>query len=148
MKREDLINVKKILENEKDDNQEAYFGVYYLEDYNNTFIKANKKGVIKFTKELLDILQDFDFHLSKEDHYATIKFKKGEWFDKRAPINLGWIEPLNKTRIEILEENEHYFKSNKKWYHKPLEFIVNGLIKVFILIGLIQSIFWLYKLIF
>ena len=148
MKREDLISVKKILEKELDESQEAYFGVYYLDDYCNTFIKANKKGVVMFTKELLDILRDFDFHLSKEDHYATIKFKKGEWFDKKAPINLGWVEPLNKTRVKILEENESYFKSNKKWYHKTLEFIVNGLIKVFILIGFIQTIIWLYKLIF
>ncbi|WP_435416465.1 hypothetical protein [Polaribacter aestuariivivens] len=148
MKREDLISVKKILEKELDKSQEAYFGVYYLEDYSSTFIKANKKGVVKFTKELLNILLDFDFHLSKEDHYATIKFKKGEWFDKKAPINLGWVEPLDKTRIEILEENENYFKSTKKWYHKPLEFIVNVLIKVFILIGFIQTIIWLFKLIF
>lgn len=148
MKREDLINVKKILENENDENQDAYFGVYYLDSYSNTFIKANKKGVVKFTKELLDILYDFDFHLSKEDHYATIKFKKGEWFDKKAPINLGWIEPLDKTRIEILKENENYFRAKKKWYHKPVEFLINGLIKVLIVIGFIQVLIWLYNLIF
>lgn len=148
MKREDLINVIDTLENEEDKNGEAYFGIYYLDSYHNTFIKANKKGVIKFTKELLDILHDFDFHLSKKDHYATLKFKKGEWFDKKAPINLGWIEPQNKTREEILKENEEYFTSRIKWYHKPLEFVVNWAIRIFIVIGIIQTLIWLYKWIF
>jgi len=148
MKRDDLINAIELLDNEDEENKEAYFGIYYLGDYQNTFIKANKKGVVKFTKELLDVLHDFDFHLSKKDHYATIKFNKEEWFDKKAPINLAWIEPLDKTREEIVKENEDNFTDKRRWYHKLLEFTINGLIRVLIIIGLIQSLIWIYNWIF
>ena len=148
MKREDLIKVIDLLDNENDKENEAYFGIYYLGDYTETFVKANKKGVINFTKELLDILHDFDFHLSKKDHYATINFKKGKWFDEKAPINLGWIEPLDKTREEIVKENDDYFIDKRRWYHKLSEFVINGLIRVFMIIGFIQSLIWIYNWIF
>ncbi|MBL4641989.1 MAG: hypothetical protein JKY44_00215 [Flavobacteriaceae bacterium] len=130
-------------------NEDAYFGVFYENHDNCTYIKANKEGLGFFINELKERLDDFEFHLSKEDHYAVINFKKEEWFDDNSHIHFDWIEPTAKSRKEIIAIPEEVYKS--KWYDKITSFLWRLILFFLIasfLIGIFTTLKWLYKIIF
>ncbi|MCF2874718.1 MULTISPECIES: hypothetical protein [unclassified Tenacibaculum] len=145
MEQEQLKKLISSLEFE-DNNKEAYLGIFY--QHEDTFIKANKKGILKLANSLLKSLKDFDFHLSKEDHFSIIKLDKGDWYDKEGII-IDCIEPTNETRNEI---NINYKKENStKWYHGIISFLFSLFLFFLIIsffIGLFTSLKWFYNLIF
>ena len=144
MKRENIIKTIDLLE--EDQKQEAYFGIFFSDGEGTSYIKANKKGMVSFIKSLLKILLDFDFHLSKTDHYATINFRKEEWFDKESDIKLEWVEPSKEVKDDIIGTGKVSIKT--KWYQDAIFKLVIVLFLASLMVGFIQILIWIYKLIF
>ena len=152
MKRERLIEISERIESELTDSDDAYLGAFYLDHESERFIRANKKGMLQFILLLLNSLKDFDFHLEKEDHFATINIKKSDWFDKNSHLKIDWIEPTKKTRQEIIFEQNNDDKKSESYLAKILSTIIGYSLLFFLIISFLIGVFvvlkWLYKLIF
>ena len=138
----DLINSLEF----EDTNEDAYLGIFY--QHEDTFIRANSKGILKLVTSLLKSLKDFDFHLSKEDHFSIIKLDKGNWFDKEGII-IDCIEPTNETRNEINKVYKN--EDTSKWYDSVTSFFF-AFFFIFLIISFFTGVFttlkWSYNLIF
>jgi hypothetical protein len=133
----------------KEIDSNAYFGIFYENGEDNSYIKANKDGLKTFIDELNKSLNDFDFHLSKEDHFALINLNKDEWYDRNSHIRIDWIEPTRKSREGILGAAKATLKA--KWYNGAVSFLMK-LLSFFLissfLIGVFTSLKWLIQVIF
>ena len=132
-------------------NDDAYLGAFYVEQNEAQFIKANKNGILKFVLLLLNTLKDFDFHLEKEDHFATINLKRGKWFDKSSDLSIDWIEPTIKSRqeIEIENKSKNLKVSFQEKYISPIvQYLVFAFIMSSLLVGAFMIIKWIFQFIF
>ncbi len=151
MKREVLIEIINKIEKEDKLKEEGYLATHYINDNYESFIVANKKGVLNLVLELLKTVNDFDFHLSKKNHFSTIKIQKEDWFDKESHFKFDWIRPIDKTKDEVYKEAEEIENNKNKLKIKFQIFIIYfqfyGL-RILGLIGGFLVLKWLFQLIF
>jgi len=150
MKKEEIIELTQKIET-RINNDDAYLGAFYVDYEYEKFIKANKNGILEFVLLLLNALKDFDFHLEKKDHFATINLKRGEWFDKSSNLSIDWIEPTKKSRQEIESENKSIdvkTSFQEKYIFPVVGYLVFAFIISSLLVGAFMIIKWLFQLIF
>tara|TARA_R110002051_G_scaffold193721_1_gene262045 strand:+ start:420 stop:719 length:300 start_codon:yes stop_codon:yes gene_type:complete len=95
---------------------------------------------------LLNSLKDFDFHLEKDNHYATINLIKENWFDKNSTVTLDWIEPTKKSKQEIYEKDENIEKVSR--FKQKISDVIGFIIVRFIILSIIVGAFTILKFLF
>lgn len=144
MEKVELINLIKNLDVEDEKVSDAYFGIfsdYDRGEYQQSWIEANKRGFYEFIARLVVKLSEFD---SKER--TNTDFVNDIWYDPNSNVTPFYIDRLNKTKQEVLEEKGKIEKPS--WRDKYIGISLAILFFGTLLAGIIQILTWLYKLIF
>ena len=132
----------KIIEKIKSENskENAFFGIYYLNNEEDYVIKANKSGLELFAIELLEASNKFD-EIIEDKEKTIIPFNPNEkWII--GDVLISYIEPYFENRIDVKEKV--YIQS---WKETLIKYCFCGiliLLILFFVVGLKTVFNWFF----
>ncbi|WGD35883.1 hypothetical protein [Olleya sp. YS] len=142
MNTQELKNIVDRLKSYVNEN-EAYFGFFqYGGGQDESFIKANKEGLIRFATELLEanLAASTEEYVSGEKQFYSLS---SDWFSEHSEFNFSYVELLQKLKADIEPDKEY----RKTWKDKLSGYVFGGIIifiLISILVGAITIISWLF----
>ena len=142
MKTQELTNIVHRLKSSTI-NDDAYFGFFeYGDGPDESFIKANKDGLIRFATELLEanLAASTEEYVSEEKEFFSLE---NDWFSENSEFHFSYIELMQKSNAEIEPSIEY----QETWKDQLIKFFLIGIfifILISILVGAFTILSWMF----
>jgi hypothetical protein len=103
---------------------EAYFGIrQYGGGSDESFIYANKSGLLRYSISLLEGYIQVDEVLKSSEKTIIPLPDDVDWIDKFGDTFVDYIQPTNKKKNELVENNDE----TETWKDKMIAFLFAGI---------------------